>query len=320
MKNRTSFKYTILLSILLSFVAITDLISQEQYALTEEENINSNLISQRLSYWNIGADDAIHTAIRQKWEKPPNMIYYIEYCEFEDIKLAMQGTSHMANSASVPFLYGSPNGEIIGDNSWCSINGTAICFQKDKYGVKIFSVDGAEVGISEELLKLTKRVLDRISQHDPKTKRLTEISSQNLNPNLQFSVDQVISFLGENGFVPYKEEKTTWYTKDDSIIGLRTLMKKQQSIFTVDLVNLSSDLLAQNTSVIRGLFVDIPTFSFENGNSITIADDLIDKWDQLGTIKHFSFTGSIEELSLQLYYFNPEGIDKILIQQFISIF
>ena len=124
--------------IILCYSANSVIYAQNNIILREDVIDGYVLISQVEYDWPISSDSLTNSAIKQKWQDTEKGVFYILYCEFENEILAIKGTEYMANSCASPFIEGSPTDGIYGKNYWVALDGSAVCFQKGKYSIKVF--------------------------------------------------------------------------------------------------------------------------------------------------------------------------------------
>jgi hypothetical protein len=149
-------------------VPINGLVHAQDWLILKSDNmIGDRLISQTNTIWPISDDSLKTNIIQQRWRIQEKEDFYIDYCEFDSEENAFTGTAYAANSNALPFISGSPTGEIIGDASWVAIDGSAVYFQKGNIGIKIFKPLNPNPEDQNNLMSISNKVLINIREHDP---------------------------------------------------------------------------------------------------------------------------------------------------------
>lgn len=143
------------------------LIHAQDWLLLKEDSMKGyKLLSQTTTIWPISGDSLETNIIQQRWRLLEKEDFYIEYCEFNCEENAIKGTTYAANSNALPFISGSPTGEIIGDASWVAIDGSAVYFQKGNIGIKIFKPVNLRPEDQNKIISISNEVLIKIRDNN----------------------------------------------------------------------------------------------------------------------------------------------------------
>ncbi len=293
----------------------SNICAQQKFLLKNEDMKEYKLIREINIFWAIGADSLSKNIIEQKWSMSQSDEYYIDYCEFDNEENAIKGIAYMANSSAMPFIFGSPTGEIIGSISWVSIDGSAVCFQKGTVGIKIFKPLNLKTEDRNSMLKIANKVLAKIKENvSPNVeiierelliRRLSDTDYQNVTGKSNL-------LLTQDGYTKYRTENTKWIINSDSIVmGYRTQWFKSQSIISIDVAEFSNDIDTQEALKYKSKVTVSPVCMLNDNQSISEAiNEWLKKWSKLDTLKYMSIVGIIKNKSIHFYYYNNEGIDS----------
>lgn len=138
-------------------------IHAQDWLLLKDDNMKGyTLLSQTKTIWPISENSLKVNIIQQRWRLLEEEDFYIDYCEFDSEEQAVAGTAYAANSNAAPFISGSPSVETIGNTSWVSIDGSAIYFQKENIGIKIFKPVNLRKEDLNNIISISNEVLNKI--------------------------------------------------------------------------------------------------------------------------------------------------------------
>ena len=157
--------YTIFIALILPLNVVIH--AQDIILLNDYDMNEYKLDSQVKIYWPISTDSLKSNIIEQRWRISEKDDIYIDYCEFDSKENAYKALEYTANSNSLPFIEGSPSGEIIGDASWVAIDGSAVYFQKDNFGIKIFKPLNLRPEDTNKIINISNKILAKISDDIP---------------------------------------------------------------------------------------------------------------------------------------------------------
>lgn len=296
--------------------------AQRKFLLSDINMEEHELIREKSTFWQISADSLTNNVIEQKWRIAENNEYYISYCEFENEAEAIKGTAYNANSNAMPFIFGSSTGEIIGNVSWVSLDGSATYFQKGKVGIKIFKPKSYNKVDENNILYLSNKVLARISENIPSDIKIKDEEASKFLPYEQFNkiIEGSEKLISKNGYTEYKVEKSTWSAAVDRlIIGYRKQWSKNQSIISIDIALLSDDNDVLRVSEFRSKIALSPLCILDNDESILAAiNEWINKWSNLDKINYFSIIGIRGNLSMHFYYHDNYGVDSKIVYEILK--
>ena len=216
MKTNIKYKRVFFISISFILYLYTIINAQESFLLSDKNMEEYKLMSQVNTFWPISADSLNRNAIRQRWNISEKDEFYINYCEFDSEEDAIKGTAYTANSCTMPFIFGSPTGEIIGNASWVALDGSAVCFQKGNIGINIFKPVNFQPEDRNNILNISDKVLVRINENIPsiiKTKEEELLKYQLSHIDYQKTTGQSNVLLTRDGFTEYKTENSKWLIK-----------------------------------------------------------------------------------------------------------
>jgi len=323
MKTNKKYKRVFFISISFILYFSTIINAQESFLLSGKNMEEYKLMSQGNTFWPISADSLNRNAIMQRWNISEKDEYYVNYCEFDSEEDAIKGTAYMANSCAMPFIFGSPTGEIIGDASWVSLDRSAICFQKGNIGIKIFKPVNLKPKDRSNILNISNKVLVKIRENiSPNiiTKEKELLKHQLSNTDYQKTIEESNILLTQDGYTEYKAENSKWIISEDSLVmGFRKQWSKDQSIFSIDMAKFSDSIDAQNATEYRGKISFSPVCILNDNKSVSEAiNEWQKKWDKLDILKYISIVGRIDNTSIHFYYYNDAGIDTDKIYKIIK--
>ncbi|MCF8358393.1 MAG: hypothetical protein K9H26_06515 [Prolixibacteraceae bacterium] len=314
-------KFFLIISfILLQFFSIS--YAQKDILLVDDNIEGFKLIREMKSFWQISADSLTDNVLEQKWSLYENDEYYISYCEFDNEEDAIKGVAYNANSSAMPFIFGSPTGEIVGNVSWRSLDGSAICFQKNNIGIKIFKPLNVKEKDKKVILSISNNILEKINANISSNIRLENDKLLNYlsHEQLQKITENYNNLLTQDGYSEFKVEKSKWVIAEDSLLmGYRKEWSKKQSIFYIDIALLSNSNDALEASEFRSKITSSPLCILGNDESISVAiNDWINEWNELDKLSLISIIGIKGNLSLHFYYYNNAELDFILLNEILK--
>jgi len=162
MQEKINFKNIItvpLIHFILVLITIPSMIrGEDKFLLNELEMDNFKLVKISSNGWIIDRNGTTKEAVRQKWQDNNNNNFYIEYCSFNNIGEAITATITAANDNASPYIWGTPNGTILGDVSWIDSEKRSVYFIRGNIGIKIYQPTGlkdsqALISVSSTLIK-----------------------------------------------------------------------------------------------------------------------------------------------------------------------
>jgi hypothetical protein len=106
--------------VILMFNKTANSFGQDKVLLKPGELPGFELRSEGKQAWGIGDNSQLFWGVRQLWQvsgtKEVQMIN-IEYIEFPTLPFAILGTSYQAHSLEIGFVWGSPTGHIVGEET-----------------------------------------------------------------------------------------------------------------------------------------------------------------------------------------------------------
>ena len=221
----------------------------------------------------------------------------------------------------MPFIFGSSTGEIIGNVSWVSLDGSATYFQKGNVGVKIFKPKSYSKDDENNILSISNKVLARICENIPSDIKTKDESSKFLQHE-QFNkiIEGSEKLISKDGYAEYKLEKSTWIVARDTLIkGYRKQWSKNQSIISIDIALLSDYNYVLRASEFRSKILLSPLCILDNNESILAAvNEWINKWSILDKLNYISIIGIRDNLSIHFYYYNDAGIDPKIVYEILK--
>lgn len=298
-------------------------INAQRIFLLSDRNLEGyELVRENSTFWLISNDSLTNNVIEQKWRISENNEYYINYCEFENEIDAIKGTAYNANSNAMPFIFGSSTGEIIGNISWVSLDGSATYFQKGNVGVKIFNPKSYNNEDKKNILYLSNKVLSRINENIYTDNKTNDEESSKYLPYEQFNkiIERSEKLISKYGYTEYKIEKSKWFAEvDNFLIGYRKQWSKNQSIFSIDIALLSDNNDALRVSEFRSKISLSPICMLDNDESILAAiDEWMNKWSNLDKLNYISIVGTRGNISMLFYYHNNYGIDSKTVYEILK--
>ncbi|MFO7656029.1 MAG: hypothetical protein R6W78_03105 [Bacteroidales bacterium] len=253
-------------------------------------------------------------AIQQVWCLSEKDEFYITYFKFDNELKAINGVAFVANSNAMPYTFGSPTGELIGNISWSSLDGSAVCFQKENFGIVIFKPVNFKPDDQMKILYLSNKIIGKIMKNTP-----CHLQAEDANIMKQYSTitgyQEIISkcnnYLLQAGYSEYNEENTYWLVEVDSMVpGFRKQWVKNETVLGIDMSVYSNSIDAKKAAKNRGIISNAPVCILDVHDSISAAFDLeLNKKQILETRKNISLIGISNNKSFQFYCFNKEGID-----------
>ena len=299
---------------ILLFVIIEHIIAQEQYVLTNGSVEDFKLKNQETISLPID-NDIFLNAIEQRWYSSDNQEFYVVYYSFESEVEALKGIAYVANSCALPFVYGSPEGEIIGNMSWVSLDQSAICFQKRNIGVKIFKPVNFRAQDADIINYLSDKILDKIEMNYLEQINEQNSSTQLSNTDFHRIVLNLNDFFNEKGYSKNEVDYCTKWLRDENntVFGLREQWSNNsQSFFSIDVSifpdSVSALEAAENRSVSFLRFI----FDMKDAESLKRAfNEWVNRWEAVKPMKYLSLVGKDDNIVFQLYIFNNEGIKEV---------
>jgi hypothetical protein len=306
-ENRTVVIIVIIVIFIVQFFPILT-IGQNKYLLSKGNMNEFKLISQRNIFWQINLNSHTRDAIEQRW-KINEEDYFIDYCMFPNDPAAINSTSFNANSNATPFVFGSTTGEILGDFSWVSIDGSALYFQCDSFGVKVYKPNGINSEAKNELFNISKLILNRIKENDLSKVGLDK--KQILGKGNLIIAGRIDSLFSSVGFIHNKSERSKWIINNDSVIySIRDQWRKHNSIFSIDVIELSDTISIQAALSFRSKISFCPVITINNDSIVSAElEKCYKNLDILTTPNDFSFIVKKDNLLLHFYYHNNGEID-----------
>ena len=314
MKTNIKLLRVLIVSVVFILQINTIITAQVKFILSDKNIEEYKLISQVNTFWPISTDSLKSNVTEQKWIKSESEEYYISYCEFESEEDATKSMAYTANSCAMPFIFGSPTGEIIGDASWVALDGSAVCFQIGNIGIKIFKPINFKLEDRNNILRISNKVLERIRDgilSEIKMKEEELLKYQLSITDYQKITNETDVILIREGYTEYKTENSKWLiSENNQIRGYRKQWSKDQSIFSIDIAKFSDSTVAQNATEFRGKISYSPVCILNYDES---ASEAINKWlktwkDQ-NTLRYISIVGRIDNKSIHFYYYDNDGID-----------
>lgn len=312
-------RFHIFLFMSLNILFYTNIKSQVKFILTTSEMPNYILDRQIEFGWEI-SEEKVKEVIQQKWKKNKDFEFLIEYCEFNDAALAIQGTGFAATkSFATPFIFGSFNGSIIKDASWVTFGNSFkhLFFVRGNVGIKIdlpiiISEDEEQNIIIKLLDKIESNLSSKIIEYEEslKTKQFPfEYYQKITEPLLNSSI--------LNGFAKYSSWDSKWLIDSSNILlGLRNEWKNQNgSILGIDICQTENEI---NTDIINSLrgqncyYFDV-SFQLKDNDSL---EKIIDYWKLYGNKNNISIIGYMKNMTVHLYQFDTLEIN---IENFKSV-
>ena len=220
------------------------------------------LISQVNTFWPISTDSLKSNVIEQWWTISKKDDLYINYCEFDCVENAIKGTAYAANSNATPFIFGSPTGGIIGNASWVSLDGSAVYFQKENIGIKIFKPLNALPKDQKLFLNISNNLLAKIRENIPsdiKTKENELQINQVSISDYQKTTGKIDVLLVQEGYTANKTENSIWLISEDSLaMGIRKQWSKDKSVVSIDIVKYANTVDLQKVVEYQGKILVSP--------------------------------------------------------------
>ncbi|HET6559055.1 MAG TPA: hypothetical protein VFG54_17165 [Prolixibacteraceae bacterium] len=206
----TNDKYRfILLTLLIFAISIIQpvhLLGQSQIFLLEDE-INGYKLKNHSKTQLYSSDKQLRTADVQQFkmlDSKGNQYIYIQYFVFNSIPSAIDGTNRLSQRFAVPYIWGSPTGNIIGEDTWTIlnpklINSNAIFFVRGNIGIQLF-IQGT---VTNQLVKLISdkivKKIDKYLSTDVTSNTINSLSDSviNMQPNMQKSYINSASKLSQ---------------------------------------------------------------------------------------------------------------------------
>ena len=180
----TNNKHKIILLALLNLIILilqpVKLLGQGQIFLEKDEINGYNLESQSKIHW-YGPDKQLRTADEQKFKilnSKSNQYIYIQYYVFNSVSEAIIETTRLSQRFAVPYIWGSPTGTVIGEDTWTLLNtkltnSNALFFVRGNVGIQLF-IQGT---FTDQLVKIiTDKILKKINNY-----LSLDISSDDIN-------------------------------------------------------------------------------------------------------------------------------------------
>lgn len=281
--------------------------SQEKFILTQED-----LPDFVLAYQSI-----YEGRIYQQWKKNnENYSLYLFYYEYKDEYTSIKEISDRSGSFAALYIFGFPNGQILGNSSWTSVSRTAAFIQLWNVGVQIVERNGEIVtNVADKLLT---KIQDSISAEylvkDSELKKL-QISLDNCDEVIGAATDT----LADNGFEEFKVEDSKWIFNADSLVmGFRKQWSGENSFFSIDVCEFSSVDDAQQAAEQNANIKRSPFFLIDDEASL---EQAIEHWNYYwsvnDTIKYISVVSRTGKYAIHFYFFDEYGIDIELFKQVI---
>lgn len=302
-----------ILSLILTYcfacIFIAKVYSQEEISLSTLDVKSYKLAEQIFTDWPINEDSIKEDAIKQTWKRGNKEMFQIIYCTFQSESEAFKSTSYAANSLSIPFLIGTPSGEILGDNCWVSIERCAVYIQINNIGFKVFKPFSLNLEDIDQIFNISNEIISNIKKHNNKTIDSINLSlSENEYTNI---IKKSVTHLSDKKFEKFETENTNWILFDNSLItGHREQWKTNNSIVSIDLFKSDNINDIQDAVKIKNEYNNYIIFNFDERNSIENGiKSWQSKWSPFDTIKYFSGIGIKKPYLISLYYFDEKGIN-----------
>lgn len=304
----------------LSLLFVTVMNGQEKFLLTSSEMTGYELERQTEFGWEINKNAQLHKVIQQKWKGNDTLFVFIEYGEFKDGPTALGGTAFAATkSFATPYIFGSFDGSIIKDASWIPFdhNSKYLFFVRGNVGIKLgIPLSFTKTDQQNLILKLLNKIELNLSPEVlayEESIRPKQISSN----DYQTITEPVVISNKMTNFSEITFWNSKWLLDSTNMrLGIRKEWKNDQGVVLgIDICKYDNDLEANIASNFRNshsFFYDI-LFSLENKDSLT---KIIERWIEWGPKDNISVLGVKKNLTIQIYEYNPNGIDTNL---FLSI-
>lgn len=298
---------------ILLFFSLEHIIAQGQYTLDNGSVEDFKLKNQETISLPID-NDIFLNAIEQRWYSSDNQEFYVVYYNFESELEALRGITYVANSCALPFVYGSPKGEIIGNMSWVSLDQSAICFQKGNIGVKIFKPVNFMTQDADIINYLSGKILEKIEMNS-----LEQIDEQISSTQLSYVdfhriVLNLEDFFNQKGYSKNEVDYCTKWLRDknNTVFGLREQWSNNsQSFFSIDISIFPDSVSALEAVENRSAAFLSFVFNMKDAKSLRKAiNEWGNRWEVVKPMKYLSLVGRDENIVFQLYIFNNEGIKE----------
>lgn len=304
---------------------------QQRFLLTEREMEEYDLVRQGEDQWSIGEDLQTKDVISQKWHikgSHPSQYIYIDYCEFNTIPEAINGTSYAAQSNAAIYIWGSFYGSIVGEMSWVDNGGSnALYFVRGNVGTMIFKPHRNTEDDKQRLNDIANRILNKIEHNLSTEIVLSEnISKQKQVPisSYRLMTDPVIQSKLMNGFSLHKAYDSKWvFGSNDFTCGIRKeWINGQGSIISIDICmfddsNSAIDAADKQDGMIHRFSDDVVTLGDFNSLQ-SLIESWQNEWRGGFPKKLFSVVGVKDNIVLHLYQFDPNGIDTEFISDLVE--
>ena len=198
MKTNNRYRFELLTIIIFAILIIQPirLLGQSQIFLLEDE-INGYKLENHSKTHLYSSDKQLKTAVIQQFkvlDSKGNQYIYIQYFVFNSIPSAINGTYRLSQRFAVPYIWASPTGTIIGEDTWTIlnpklINSNAIFFVRGNIGVQLF-IQGT---VTNQLVRLIsdkiEKKIDKYLSADVESKTINSLSDSviNMQPELENS-------------------------------------------------------------------------------------------------------------------------------------
>jgi len=279
----------------LSLLFVTVINGQEKFLLTSSEMTGYELERQTEFGWEINKNAQLHKVIQQKWKGNDTLFVFIEYGEFK-----VDG-SIIKDASWIPFDHNSKYLFFVRGNVGIKL-GIPLSFTKtDQQNLILKLLNKIELNLSPEVLAYEESI------------RPKQISSN----DYQTITEPVVISNKMTNFSEITFWDSKWLLDSTNMRpGIRKEWKNDQGVVLgIDICKYDNDLEANIASNFRNshsFFYDI-LFSLENKDSLT---KIIERWIEWGPKDNISVLGVKKNLTIQIYEYNPNGIDTNL---FLSI-
>lgn len=294
-------------------------ICQEKFLLQENEMPGFRLEDQYPWMWVVGEGNIFHPTITQKWSVigKGNEDIYISYGEFKTISECIQSIAYAATkSYSVPYIWGSLTGFIVGDGSWVGMP-DALFFIRGNVGIQIFKPGTSHetekqmlISISEKILnKIEANLSSEISAYEEALKQ-KQISSNDYH----IIVEPVFGLDIMKAYSLHSTWDSKWVIDSNRVaMGIRSEWKNEQgSIIGIDICKFDSIVEAQKACEQMNKILSFLNHIVDLDN-LSSFKTIIAESRQYGLERSISLVGSKDNFSLHLYLFDSTGIDTNLV-------
>jgi hypothetical protein len=291
-----------LLLLIFIFYSILPCKTQEKYMLNDKNLLKYEFDSTIKNELNFVFDSIKTKVLTQRYKKSDIDLCDITYFEFESENDAIKSMSYLSNSYSIPFIFGSPTGELLGDASWISIDKSVFIFQKNEIGIKIFKPIN---NINDDLLNfqcISNKILYNIDSIKKINYSLDHYISDYSN-----QIKKSENILSKYNFNIYKIEDSRWiFTKDSIIYGKKIQFRNENSLICIDIADCINDSSTNRVIKFRSETTMSPTYDLNDYESLK---KVIKTNKASDGSSYLSIVGNKGVLAVQIYCYYLSNIN-----------